>query len=136
MAPDEVKKDAQQEEAQASADKQPADSSANDEVKTHDLTPLNETANGGESGNIDLLLDVTVPVVAQLGTTEMRIGEILKLVPGSIIELNKLAGEPVDLYVRGKLIAQGEVVVVDENFGVRMTQIVSPKQGVEALTAS
>ena len=135
MSPEEVKKDAQQDETQAPTDAQASDNTAGDEVKPHDLTPLNETANGGESGNIDLLLDVTVPVVAQLGTTEMRIGEILKLVPGSIIELDKLAGEPVDLYVRGKLIAQGEVVVVEENFGVRMTQIISPKQGVEALTA-
>jgi len=105
-------------------------------VRAHTLTPLEGQAAGGEAGNIDLLLDVAVPVVAQLGGTEMRIRDILKLVPGSIVELDKLAGEPVDLFVRGKLFAEGEVVVVDENFGVRLTRILSPKERAENLAAS
>jgi flagellar motor switch protein FliN/FliY len=74
---------------------------------------------------MDLLLDVPVPVVAQLGSTEMRIREILRLTPGSVVALDKLAGEPVDLFVRGQLFAQGEVVIVDESFGIRVTKIVS-----------
>ena len=76
-----------------------------------------------------------MPVVAHLGSTEMRIRDILRLVPGSIVELDKLAGEPVDLFVRGKLFAQGEVVIVDESFGVRVTKIVEHKEGIEGLTA-
>jgi len=100
-------------------------------VREHDLSQLEGAPANGEAGNIDLLLDVSVPVVAQLGATEMRIRDILKLMPGSIVELDKLAGEPVDLLVRGKPFAQGEVVVVDENFGVRMTRILSPRERAE-----
>jgi flagellar motor switch protein FliN/FliY len=94
-------------------------------VRPHDLAPLNPGASAGEPGNMDLLLDVPVPVVAQLGSTEMRIREILRLTPGSVVALDKLAGEPVDLFVRGQLFAQGEVVIVDESFGIRVTKIVS-----------
>jgi flagellar motor switch protein FliN/FliY len=94
-------------------------------VRPHDLAPLNPGASAGEPGNMDLLLDVPVPVVAQLGSTEMRIRDILRLTPGSVVALDKLAGEPVDLFVRGQLFAQGEVVIVDESFGIRVTKIVS-----------
>ncbi len=78
----------------------------------------------GES-NIDLLLDVPMSLVVELGRAQMAIKDILGLGPGSIIELDKAAGEPVDLLVNGKLIARGEVVVIDENFGFRVTEIVS-----------
>ena len=101
-------------------------------VRPITLTPLAAGAPAGETGNIDLLMDVSVPVVAQLGSTEMRIKDILKLAPGSIVELDKLAGEPVDLLVRGQLFAQGEVVVVDDNFGIRVTKIVSPADKAES----
>ena len=77
---------------------------------------------------MDLLMDVSVPVVAQLGSTEIKIKDILNLLPGSIVELEKLAGEPVDLLVRGQAFAQGEVVVVDENFGVRITKILTSNE--------
>ena len=76
--------------------------------------------------NLDLLMDVQMSLTVELGRTKMYIREILGLGEGSIIELDKLAGEPVDLLVNGKLIAKGEVVVIDENFGVRVTDIVSP----------
>ncbi len=78
--------------------------------------------------NLDLLVDVPMRVTVELGRTRMRIKEILNLGGGSIIELDKLAGEPVDLLVNGKLIAKGEVVVIDENFGVRVTEIVPPAE--------
>ena len=94
-------------------------------VRTHDLAPLNPASAAGEAGNMDLLLDVSVPVLAQLGSAEMRIRDILRLSPGSVVALDKLAGEPVDLFVRGQLFAQGEVVIVDESFGIRVTKIVS-----------
>ena len=94
-------------------------------VRPHDLAPLNPASGAVEAGNMDLLLDVSVPVIAQLGSTEMRIRDILRLTPGSVVALDKLAGEPVDLFVRGQLFAQGEVVIVDESFGIRVTKIVS-----------
>jgi flagellar motor switch protein FliN/FliY len=81
-------------------------------------------------GNIALLLDVPMRVTVELGRTKMTIKDILGLGEGSIIELDKLAGEPVDILVNDKVIAQGEVVVIDENFAVRVTHIVSPMERV------
>ena len=74
---------------------------------------------------IELLMDVALEVSVELGRSHMSIGEILALRTGSVIELDKLAGEPVDVSVNGTLIARGEVVVVDEKFGVRITEVVS-----------
>lgn len=76
--------------------------------------------------NIDLIRDVPLQVTVELGRTRKLIRDILELAPGSVVELDKLAGEPVDILVNGKLIAKGEVVVIDENFGVRITDIISP----------
>ncbi|MEI0487187.1 flagellar motor switch protein FliN [Brachyspira intermedia] len=84
----------------------------------------NKNSNGIPSNNIGLLMDVTINVTVELGRARLSIREILSLGEGSIIELQKLAGEPVDLLVNGKLIAKGEVVVIDECFGVRVTDIV------------
>jgi flagellar motor switch protein FliN/FliY len=81
---------------------------------------------GMEQGNIGLLMDVYMEVTVELGRTKKLIREILGMGEGTIIELDKLAGEPVDILVNHKLIAKGEVVVIDENFGVRVTEIVSP----------
>jgi flagellar motor switch protein FliN/FliY len=86
--------------------------------------------NGGsqESGNISLIMDVFMEMTVELGRTKKLIKEILSMGEGTIIELDKLAGEPVDILVNHKLIAKGEVVVIDENFGVRVTEIVSPME--------
>ena len=78
--------------------------------------------------NLELLLDVQMALTVELGRTKKYVKEILSLGEGSIIELDKLAGEPVDLLVNGKLISRGEVVVIDENFGVRVTDIVGPAE--------
>ncbi len=110
-----------------------ADKPHQGDVKPHDLPPLDGNAAGGEAGTMNLLMGISVPVVAQLGSTEMRIKEILRLVPGSIVALEKLAGDPVDLFVRGKLFAQGEVVVVDDSFGIRITKIIEPNENVAVL---
>jgi flagellar motor switch protein FliN/FliY len=72
------------------------------------------------------LEDVPVELAVEIGRTHMTIGETLALGPGSIVSLNRLAGEPVDLLVNGKRIARGEVVVIDEEFGLRLTEVVSP----------
>src|SRR5699024_705143 len=81
--------------------------------------------NSNEQKNLDMLLDIPLNIKVELGRTKRTIKDILELSSGSIIELDKLAGEPVDILVNEKLIAQGEVVVIDENFGVRVTDIIS-----------
>jgi flagellar motor switch protein FliN/FliY len=89
---------------------------------------LNNPSNAREHGNIGLLMDVFMEMTVELGRTKKLIKEILTMGEGTIIELDKLAGEPVDILVNHKLIAKGEVVVIDENFGVRVTEIVSPQE--------
>ena len=79
---------------------------------------------------LDLIMDVPLRVTVELGRTRMQIREVLELGKGSVVELDKLAGEPVDLLVNGKLVARGEVVVIEENFGIRVTDIVSPAERV------
>ena len=75
--------------------------------------------------NINIIMDVDLEVTVELGKTRKSIKEILEFSTGTIIELNKLAGEPIDILVNGKLIANGEVVVIDENFGIRITEIIN-----------
>ena len=88
---------------------------------------------GGDQGNIGLLMDVYMEMTVELGRTKKPIKEILGFGEGTIIELDKLAGEPVDILVNHKPIAKGEVVVIDENFGVRITEILSPQERVSEL---
>ena len=94
-------------------------------VQHADFNNLMPSTDVSETSNIGLLMDVTMNITVELGRATMTIRDILSLGEGSIIELQKLAGEPVDLLVNGKLIARGEVVVIDENFGVRVTDIIS-----------
>jgi flagellar motor switch protein FliN len=86
-----------------------------------------------EMQNLDMLLDIPLQVTVELGRTKRSVKEILELSSGSIIELDKLAGEPVDILVNSKIVAKGEVVVIDENFGVRVTDIVSQKERLNKL---
>ena len=86
-----------------------------------------------DAGNLELLLDIQLPVVVRMGQTEMHMGELLKLTPGSILELNRSADAPVELLVNGKLIAKGEVVVVDGNFAFRITEIESRASRIRSL---
>jgi flagellar motor switch protein FliN/FliY len=85
--------------------------------------------------DISLLLDVPLQVTVELGRTQLRIRDVLELVPGSIVELDKLAGGPVDVLVNGKQIAKGEVVVIDEEFGVRITDVASQAKRLRGLAA-
>ena len=102
-------------------------------VQAVQFSPLVPGAMAGVDGNIGLILDVPLQVTVELGRTKKLIREILELSPGSVLELDKLAGEPVDVLVNGKLLAKGEVVVIDENFGVRITDIVSPIERASSL---
>ncbi|MGW5888412.1 flagellar motor switch phosphatase FliY [Priestia megaterium] len=87
----------------------------------------------GDSRNLDMLLDIPLQVTVELGRTKRTVQEILALSSGAIIELDKLAGEPVDILINSKLIAKGEVVVIDENFGVRVTDIISQRDRINKL---
>lgn len=83
--------------------------------------------------NLSLILDIPLKVTVELGRTKMVVSELLNLGQGSVIELSKLAGEPMEVLVNGKLVARGEAVVVNEKFGVRLTDIISPTERVEQL---
>lgn len=99
------------------------------------LTENKQTSTDDETDNrsMNLIMDVPLLVSVELGRKELTIKDILELSPGSLIELNQLAGEPVDLLINGKLFARGEVVVIDEYFGIRVTAIISPQERVEKL---
>lgn len=101
-------------------------------IKGVNFPSLSTAGPASGATNLNLLMDVQMALTVELGRTKMYIKDILGLGEGSIIELDKLAGEPVDLLVNGKLIAKGEVVVIDENFGVRVTDIVSPQERIKS----
>jgi flagellar motor switch protein FliN len=86
-----------------------------------------------QSRRIDLLLDVPLELSVELGRTRMSIQELLSLGPGSVIELDKVAGEPLDILVNNRLVARGEAVVVNDKFGIRITDIVSPAERIARL---
>ncbi len=86
-----------------------------------------------ERTDINFILDIPLELSVELGKTKMLINDLLQLGQGSIIELNKLAGEPLEVYINRKLVARGEVIVVNEKFGVRLTDIVSPMERVKSL---
>ncbi len=94
-----------------------------------DESNMSETA----KQNLDLIYDINVEVTVELGRTSMQIKDVLELSPGSVLELNKLAGETVDIFVNKSLIAKGEVVVINENFGVRITEIIGAAARIQNL---
>ena len=112
--------------------------------KDKEVKPLAEAKNPGpggkksggsgkEAANLDFILDIPLEISVELGRSRMLISELLQLGQGSVIELNKLAGEPLEIFANQKLIARGEVVVVNEKFGIKMTDILSPVERVKQL---
>jgi len=89
--------------------------------------------NGSQDSNLDRILDIPLVLSAQLGNTRMLIKDLLQLGPGSIVELDKLAGEPLEVLVNERLVARGEVVMVNEKFGIRLTDVISPSERVKKL---
>jgi flagellar motor switch protein FliN/FliY len=85
------------------------------------------------SRNLELVMDIPVQLTVELGRTRMPIRNLLQLAQGSVVELNELAGEPLDVFVNGCLVAQGEVVVVNEKFGIRLTDIITPSERLKKL---
>ena len=91
------------------------------------------SAQGEINKNLDILMDIKLQLTVELGRTELPIKKVLELTRGSIIELEKVAGEPVELYANGKLVAHGEVVVIEDNFGLRITSITEPEDRIKGL---
>ena len=122
-------------------------------TKEHDAVPakfdnlydvsIKELADGIKTGddalnklriqNLDFILDIPLKVTVELGRTSVSIRDLLQIGQGSVLELDKLAGEPLEILVNGKLVAKGEVVVVNEKFGIRLTDIISPVERIETL---
>jgi len=103
------------------------------EVTIPQFEEMPKSSPASEKINLDFILDIPLTVNVELGRSRMLIGELLQLGQGSVIELTKTAGEPMDIFVNNRLMARGEVVVVNEKFGVRLTDIVSPAERVNRL---
>jgi flagellar motor switch protein FliN/FliY len=109
-------------------DQSDAITSLADQIKTGD-----EALNKLKVQNLDFILDIPLKVSVELGRAQVVIKDLLQLGQGSVLELDKLAGEPLEVLVNGKLVARGEVVVVNEKFGIRLTDIISPLERIETL---
>ena len=105
-----------------------------DQFKQDQSVSSTGTLSQEETKNLDLILDIPLTVTVELGRSKMLINDLLQLGQGSVIELTKLVGEPLEVLVNSKLVARGEVVVVNDKFGVRLTDIVSPMERVQSLT--
>ncbi len=101
-------------------------------VRFASFEDLNQ-AQGEVNKNLDILMDIKLQLTVELGRTELPIKKVLELTRGSIIELEKVAGEPVELYANGKLVAHGEVVVIEDNFGLRITSITEPDERLKGI---
>ena len=95
-----------------------------------DLSPTVTTSSGGEV-NLNMILDVAVTLALEVGRTKLSVRDLLQLAPGAVVELDRMAGEPLDVLVNGVRIARGEVVVVNEKFGIRLTEVVSATERME-----
>ncbi|MBR9908287.1 MAG: flagellar motor switch protein FliN [Gammaproteobacteria bacterium] len=105
-----------------------ADENANSVFK-----PLESSAAASSMNELDIIMDIPVKLSVELGRTRITIKQLLELAQGSVVELDGLAGEPMDILINGYLIAQGEVVVLDDKYGIRITEIVTPSERVQKL---
>ena len=122
--------DAEKEMMEALAEEAAAKSQLS--VQTASPPAISETV-GSQDSNLDRILDIPLVLSAQLGSTRMLIKDLLQLGPGSIVELDKLAGEPLEVLVNDRLVARGEVVMVNEKFGIRLTDVISAAERVNKL---
>lgn len=95
--------------------------------------PLDKGQESGVARDLEMVMDIPVSLTVELGRTRITIKQLLELAQGSVIELDGLAGEPMDILINGYLIAQGEVVVVDDKYGIRVTEIITPSERVQKL---
>jgi flagellar motor switch protein FliN/FliY len=122
--------------AAAMAEQADADSdTAVAEAPAAEFDDLEDTSGGpaGDDANLDVILDIPVTISMEIGRTHISIRNLLQLNQGSVVELDRLAGEPMDVLVNGTLVAHGEVVVVNEKFGIRLTDVISPAERVRKL---
>ncbi len=120
-----------EEPAPATGDQTGADTAQR--ASLDDLEPGGEAPPADEDVNLDVILDIPVTLSMEIGRTKISIRNLLQLNQGSVVELDRLAGEPMDVMVNGTLVAHGEVVVVNERFGIRLTDVVSPSERVRKL---
>ena len=130
MAKDDIDQDAMADDWAAAIQEQ-ADAEA--AVSAVELDEFDTEAKNGPSPELELILDIPVSISMEVGRTSITIRNLLQLNQGSVIELDRLAGEPLDVLVNGTLIAHGEVVVVNEKFGIRMTDVISPSERIKKL---
>lgn len=102
-------------------------------MPTQNAAAMPAEAAGPSEVNLDLILDVGVTLALEIGRTRIKVRDLLQLSAGSILELDRLAGEPLDVLVNGVRVARGEVVVVNDKFGVRLTEVVSPRERIEGV---
>ncbi len=109
--------------------------SADDDAPAAEFDDLEDTSGGpaADEANLDVILDIPVTISMEIGRTRISIRNLLQLNQGSVVELDRLAGEPMDVLVNGTLVAHGEVVVVNEKFGIRLTDVISPSDRVKKL---
>lgn len=134
MSDDDVDQDSMADEWAAAMEEQVTE----DAAQAVDLEEFDEAPAAGSGGvegrpDLDVILDIPVSISMEVGRTAITIRNLLQLNQGSVIELDRLAGEPLDVLVNGTLIAHGEVVVVNEKFGIRMTDVISPSERIKKL---
>jgi len=122
--------------AQPAQPRQPAGETKDAGVKKAQFSSLTPDAKEAKPVDINFLMDIALELSIELGRAVLNVKDILSLREGSVVELNKLAGEAVDIFVNNKMIARGEVVVIDDNFGVRVTDILSPSEIINSLKRS
>ena len=106
---------------------------ATETVSQENIEDLTATGQTEVDRDLDFILDIPLEISVELGRTSMLVHDLLQLGQGSVVELSKLAGEPMEIFVNGRLFARGEAVVVNEKFGVRLTDIISPVERVKSL---
>ncbi len=117
---------------QAAAEPTPAPSTAKSAGESV-FKPLDKSGSGSAPRDLEMIMDIPVKLTVELGRTRITIKQLLELAQGSVVELDGLAGEPMDILINGYLIAQGEVVVVDDKYGIRITEIITPSERVQKL---
>lgn len=131
---DDIEQDNIADEWAAALEQQERDEQAQSQAKTMAYDELKDDSQGVEGRpELDVILDIPVTISMEVGRTPISIRNLLQLNQGSVIELDRLAGEPLDVLVNGTLIAHGEVVVVNEKFGIRMTDVISPTERIKKL---
>ena len=121
--------------ADAMAEQAVAEADGSEDAAAAEFDNLEDTSGGpaGSEANMDVILDIPVTISMEIGRTHISIRNLLQLNQGSVVELDRLAGEPMDVLVNGTLVAHGEVVVVNEKFGIRLTDVISPAERVKKL---